>query len=322
MAVTTTTSACSRSSAPNAPSSGAWTRSGVARAPGTLLYAASMGLRVGVDIGGTFTDLVALDEGTGAVVNTKALSTPRALLDGVLQCVDQAQVRLEDCRLVIHGTTIGINALIEGKGARTGLVTTEGFRDVLEIGRGNFLRMYDVLYRRPTPLVPRGRSHEVPERLSATGDVLVPLDEEAVRAAARQLLAAGVESVAIVFLFSYRDPAHEQRAAQIVAAEMPGVSVSASHRITQEWREYERTSTTVVNAYVQPIMDRYLGEFGRGLGGRGFRGELLVTQSNGGAVSLEAARAKPVHTIESGPAAGVTGSANLSRILGADRLIP
>ncbi len=280
-----------------------------------------MALRIGVDIGGTFTDLVALDEATGAVVTTKALSTPRELLEGVLRCVDQASVRLPDCRFVIHGTTIGINALLELKGARTGLVTTEGFRDVLEIGRGNFLKMYDVLYRRPEPLVPRGRSHEVPERLSATGDVLVPLDEEAVRAAARQLLAAGVESVAIVFLFSYRDPAHEQRAAQIVAAEMPGVSVSASHRITQEWREYERTSTTVVNAYVQPIMDRYLGEFGRGLGGRGFTGELLVTQSNGGAFSLEAARAKPVHTIESGPAAGVTGSASLSRILGADRLI-
>jgi len=278
-------------------------------------------LRIGVDIGGTFTDLVALDETTGAVVTTKALSTPRELLDGVLRCVDQAGVRLDDCRFVIHGTTIGINALLELKGARTGLITTEGFRDVLEIGRGNFLKMYDVLYRRPEPLVPRGRAHEVPERLTATGEVLVPLDEAAVRAAARQLLADGVQSVAIVFLFSFRDPRHEQRAAEIVAAEMPGVSVSVSHRITQEWREYERTSTTVVNAYVQPIMDRYLGEFDRGLGGRGFAGRLLVTQSNGGAFSLEAARSKPVHTIESGPAAGVTGSASLSRILGADRLI-
>jgi len=122
-----------------------------------LGYLKSVGLRIGVDIGGTFTDLVALDERTGAVLNEKALSTPRALLDGVLHCVDQARVELADCRLVIHGTTIGINALIEEKGARTGLVTTEGFRDVLEIGRGNFLRMYDVLYRRPTPLVPRGR---------------------------------------------------------------------------------------------------------------------------------------------------------------------
>ncbi len=280
-----------------------------------------MTLRIGVDIGGTFTDLVALDEATGAVTNTKALSTPRDLLDGVLRCVDQVGARLSDCRLVIHGTTIGINALLERKGALTGLITTQGFRDVLEIGRGNFLRMYDVLYRRPAPLVPRGRRLEVPERLGARGDVLVPLDEGAVRAAAKQLAAEGVESVALVFLFSYRDPGHEQRAAEILAQELPGASISASHRITQEWREYERTSTTVVNAYIQPVMDRYLGAFGHALGGRGFRGQLLVTQSNGGASSLGAARTKPVHTMESGPAAGATGCASLARVLGADRLI-
>jgi N-methylhydantoinase A len=278
-------------------------------------------LRIGVDIGGTFTDLVALDESTGAVTNAKALSTPRDLLEGVLRCVDQAGVRLQDCRLVIHGTTIGINALLEGKGARTGLITTQGFLDVLEIGRGNFLKMYDVLYRRPTPLVPRGRRLEVPERLSAQGEVLVPLDERAVRAAATQLAREGVESVAVVFLFSYRDPTHEQRAAEIVAKELPGASVSVSHAISQEWREYERTSTTVVNAYIQPIMGRYLGAFGQALGGRGFRGQLLVTQSNGGALSLEAARSKPVHTMESGPAAGATGCASLAEILHADRLI-
>ena len=234
-----------------------------------------MALRIGVDIGGTFTDLVALDETTGAVLNTKALSTPQSLLDGVLRCVDQAGARLADTRLVIHGTTIGINALLEGKGARTGLITTDGFRDVLEIGRGNFLRMYDVLYRRPTPLVPRGRCLEVPERLTARGEVLVPLDEAAVRAAARRLAGEGVQAVALVFLFSYRNPVHEQRAAAIVAEEMPGVAVSVSHRLTQEWREYERTSTTVVNAYVLPIVDRYLGAFGTRLGERGFRGRLL-----------------------------------------------
>ena len=280
-----------------------------------------MALRIGVDIGGTFTDLVALDEATGAVINAKALSTPQALLDGVLRCVDQAGVRLEDCRLVIHGTTIGINALLEGKGARTGLITTEGFRDVLGIGRGNFLRMYDVLYRRPTPLVPRGRCREVPERLSALGEVLVPLDEASVRAAARRLADDHVQAVALVFLFSYRNAAHEQRAAEILAEELPGVALSVSHRLTQEWREYERTSTTVVNAYVLPIVDRYLGAFGRRLGERGFRGRLLITQSNGGAFSLEAARAKPVHTIESGPAAGAVGCTSLAGVLGLDRLI-
>jgi N-methylhydantoinase A len=278
-------------------------------------------LRIGIDIGGTFTDLVGLDEETGIVVNTKALSTPANLLEGVLRCVDQTGVRLEDGRLVVHGTTVGINALLERKGARTGLITTEGFRDVLEIGRGNFLRMYDALYQRPPRLVPRGHCLEVPERLSARGEAVVPLDEQAVRAAARRLAADGVESVAVVFLFSYRNPDHERRAAAIVSEELPGVAVSASHRITQEWREYERTSTTVVNAYVQPTIERYLGTFSGALAGRGFRGQLLITQSNGGAFSLEAARAKPVHTIESGPAAGAIGCASLARMLGADRLI-
>ena len=280
-----------------------------------------MALRIGVDIGGTFTDLVALDEVTGALRNTKALSTPQALLDGVIRCVDQAGAHLEDCRLVIHGTTIGINALLEGKGARTGLLTTAGFRDVLEIGRANYLRMYDVLYKRPAPLVPRGRCLEAPERLSARGDVLLPLDESAVRAAARRLASEGVQAVAVTFLFSYRNPAHEQRAADILAEELPGVAVSVSHRLTQEWREYERTSTTVVNAYVLPIVGRYLGTFGTRLGERGFRGQILITQSNGGAFSLEAARAKPVHTIESGPAAGAVGCASLAGVLGLDRLI-
>jgi N-methylhydantoinase A len=280
-----------------------------------------MALRIGVDIGGTFTDLVALDEATGAVATAKALSTPRDLLDGVLRCVDQAGLDLADTRLVTHGTTVGINALVERKGAVTGLITTGGFRDVLEIGRGNFLRMYDPLYQRPPRLVPRGRCLEVPERLTARGEVVVPLDEGAVVEAARRLGAEGVESVAVVFLFSYRNPAHERRAAELVTAALPGVSVSASHGISQEWREYERTSTTVVNAYIRPIMERYLGAFGEALAGRGFRGQLLVTQSNGGAFSLAAARAKPVHTIESGPAAGATGCASLVRDLAVDRLI-
>src|SRR5438094_1921009 len=182
---------------------------------------AGVPLRIGVDIGGTFTDLVALDEATGSVVNGKALSTPHALLEGVLHCVDQAGVQLPDCRLVIHGTTIGINALLEGKGARTGLVTTEGFRDVIEIGRGNFLRMYDVLYRRPTPLVPRGRRLGVPERISARGEVLVPLDEAAVRDAARSLAAEGVESVAVTLLFSYLAPDPQHRAAAVLAERLP-----------------------------------------------------------------------------------------------------
>jgi N-methylhydantoinase A len=277
--------------------------------------------RIGVDIGGTFTDLAALDEATGVVVNAKALSTPSALLDGVLRCADQAGVDLAACRLTIHGTTIGINAVLEGKGARTGLLTTEGFRDVLEIGRCNFLRMYDVLYRRPTPLVPRGRRLEVAERLSARGEVLVPLDEAAVRDAARSLAVEGVESVAVTFLFSYLDPVHERRAAAILSEELPGVAISVSHALSQEWREYERTSTTVMNAYVRPIVERYLATFEQRLAERGFRGRVLITQSNGGASSVAAARARPVHTLESGPAAGAIGCASLAAVLRLDRLI-
>jgi N-methylhydantoinase A len=278
-------------------------------------------LRIGVDIGGTFTDLVVLDEATGAVGNAKALSTPRDLLEGVLRCIEGARVDLADGHLIVHGTTVAINALLERKGARTALLTTEGFRDVLEIGRGNYTRMYDVLYRRPEALVRRGLRLEVPERLDARGQVLRALDEAALRAALSRLTGEDVEALAIVLLFSYRNPAHERRAAEIATEMLPGVSISISHRITQEWREYERTSTTVVNAYVQPTMERYLGALDRGLRARGFAGRLLITQSNGGAFALDAALSKPVHVIESGPAAGATGCARLSAVLGIDRLI-
>src|SRR5262249_47364708 len=211
------------------------------------------------------------------------------------------------------------NALLEGKGARTGLLTTEGFRDVLEIGRGNFLRMYDVLYRRPTPLVPRGRRREVPERISARGEVLVPLGEDAVREAARALAAEGVESVAVTFLFSYLDPTHEQRAAAILAEELPGVAISVSHRLSREWREYERTNTTVVNAYVLPIVERYLATFEQRLAERGFRGSVLITQSNGGASSPSAAHDPAVPPLQSRPAAGAVGCSSLARALRLDR---
>ncbi len=300
-----------------------WIRSGArwTAAPDAPYHPFALSLRIGIDIGGTFTDLVVLDEATGAVKNAKALSTPRDLLQGVLKTIEQASVDLAGGRLVIHGTTVAINALLERKGARTGLLTTEGFRDVLEIGRGNYTRMYDVLYRRPEPLVRRGLRREVPERMDARGDVLRALDEDAARASLEALAGHGVESLAIVLLFSYRNPAHERRVAEIAAEMLPGVSISVSHRITQEWREYERTSTTVVNAYIQPTMERYLGALDRGLRGRGFGGQLLITQSNGGAFSLEAALSKPVHSIESGPAAGATGCARLASILGIDRLI-
>jgi N-methylhydantoinase A len=280
-----------------------------------------MAFRVGVDIGGTFTDLVALDEFTGKIINTKALTTSHDLTEAILTCVEQAGVDLKQTELVIHGTTVGVNALIEHKGAKTALFTTEGFRDVLEIGRGNSLRMYDLFYKRPPVLVPRRLRLEAPERLSATGEVLTPLDEGAIEAAIETLRTENVESVAIVFLFSYRNPVHEKRVAEIVRRALPGVSITVSHQISQEWREYERTNTVVINAYIQPIMERYLKTFVQAFVARGFTGNLLITESNGGAFSVEAALIKPVHTLESGPAAGAIGCAAVSQELANDRLI-
>lgn len=279
-----------------------------------------MGIRVGIDIGGTFTDLVARDDITGRVWHGKTLTTPRALTEGVVDCIEQVGLDLAHATMVIHGTTVGINALIERNGAATALITTAGFRDVLEIGRGNY-RLYDILYQRPATLIPRHLRLEVPERLSACGRTLTPLDEPALVAAAATLREAGIQSVAVMFLFSYVNPAHESRAVEILRRELPGVSVTASHSISREWREYERTSTTVVNAYIQPIMEKYLGAFDEALRGRGFEGTLLVTESNGGMFSVQSALSKPVHTLESGPAAGAVGCAALARTLGREGLI-
>jgi len=277
-------------------------------------------VRIGVDIGGTFTDLVAVDE-AGRVRYTKALTTPKAPGEAVLACLDGLGIDLRDVPLLVHGTTVGINAVLERTGAKTALVTTQGFRDVLEIGRGNFQRMYDLLYQRPPALVPRRLRLEAVERLAATGEVLVPLDEAALRRSLGALNDSGVESVAVVLLFSYLDPSHERRAAEIARETLPTASVTASHRVSQEWREYERTGTAVVNAYVQPTVERYVGHLREALAKRGFQGTVLLTQSNGGACTVDAALLAPVTCLESGPAAGVNGCAALGGALGGDRLI-
>jgi N-methylhydantoinase A len=278
-------------------------------------------LRIGVDIGGTFTDLVVVDERSGRVSSTKALTTPAEPARAVVACLEQLGIDLGEVSLLVHGTTVGINAVLERTGAKTALVTTAGFRDVLEIGRGDFHRMYDVLYQRPRTLVPRSLRLEATERLDAGGRVLVPLAEQALREAVRGLRGTGVQSVAIVFLFSYLDPAHERRAAAILSEELPGVAITASHRVSQEWREYERSSTAVINAYIQPTIERYLRHLRETLAQRGFRGTLLLTQSNGGACTADAALIAPVTSLESGPAAGVNGCVALGKDPGRDRVI-
>jgi N-methylhydantoinase A len=279
--------------------------------------------RIGVDIGGTFTDVV-LERGA-ARHSIKVLTTPgepeRAVLDGVAAVVRAAGVAPGEVGLVIHGTTLITNALIERKGARTALVTTEGFRDVLEMGTESRFEQYDLAIEKPRPLVPRRLRFTVPERIGVKGDVLVPLDEGALDAAGARLAAAGIESVAICFLHAYANPAHEQRARERLARHLPKASVSLSSEVAPEIREYERFSTTAANAYVQPIAARYLRDLERALNAAGFACPLFLMLSGGGVTDLETAARFPIRLIESGPAGGVALAAHIARQCGLDRVV-
>jgi N-methylhydantoinase A len=280
---------------------------------------------VGVDVGGTFTDLVAFEEATGAIRVTKVPSTPRAPAQGVLNGLRKLQrvlgVAPETIEFFIHGTTVATNALIERKGVRAALVVTEGFRDVLHIGRQTRPRLYDFFARRPDPLIPRHLRYEVPERVLATGEVLRPLEEAAVRAVAREIAAQGVEAVAVCLLHAYANPRHERRVRDLLHAALPGVKVTLSSEVLPEFKEYERMSTTVINAYVMPIVERYLRQIEAGLQGLGVGAGLNVMQSNGGVMTAETASRKSVHTVLSGPAAGVIGALDLARRIGLSNLI-
>jgi len=276
-------------------------------------------IRLGIDVGGTFTDLIALDPAGGLAVR-KVLSTPPDFSEGVLSALDalieEGGLVPADIADVAHGTTVATNALLTHTGARTGLITTRGFRDVLEFGRLRIPRLYDVSWHRPAPLVPRNLRLEVDERLAASGALLRPLDESSVIEAVRTLRAQQVESVAVSLLHSYRNPEHERRIATVIGREAPELSVSVSSQVLPEMREYERTSTTVVNAYIQPVVQRYLKGLVDGLGRRGLAVPLRVMQSNGGVVPPSAAAARPIHIIESGPAAGVVGALHVARRIG------
>lgn len=280
-----------------------------------------MGHRVAVDVGGTFIDLVLLDEQTGAIVIEKQPARREALVDHFLAGLGRLPVPLAEVDRLFHGTTVGINTVIQETGAAVGLLTTAGFRDVLQLGRGSRPELYNVLYRPPVPLVPRRLRREVPERLAADGAVVRAIDLDAVDREADLLVAAGAEAIAICFLHAYVNPEHERLAAARVRERHPGLAVTASHEVATEWREFERTSTTVLNAYVQPLMRRYLGELGGRLAGAGFRHPFALMQSNGGVISAERAAERPIRTLESGPAGGVIGSLALARELGYDNVI-
>ncbi|MBI2468342.1 MAG: hydantoinase/oxoprolinase family protein [Candidatus Rokubacteria bacterium] len=271
-----------------------------------------MSARVGVDVGGTFTDLVAVEPGSGAFRSKKVLTTPEAPAQGVLQGLLGLA---PDAAAIAHGTTIVTNAVVEGKGARTALVTTRGFRDVLEIARQSRLDLYRLdIPPRPAPLVPRHLRLEVTERVAGDGRVLTPLAEGELPGLVAALRAAGVEAVAVCLLHAYAHPEHEARVRAALASAFP--YVSASHEINAEFREYERTATTVLNAAVMPLAERYLADLEAVLARVGFRGPLHLLQSNGAMMSAEAARRRPLAMAVSGPAGGVAASRFLAGALG------
>jgi N-methylhydantoinase A len=273
-------------------------------------------LRLAADIGGTFTDVVAFDESTGALSFGKALSTHDRLVDGIEDATEIAGTAFDEVRLFLHGSTIAINTLLERTGATTALLITEGFRDIYEIGRINRPDAYNLFFQKHEPLIPRSRRFEVAERLRASGDVHRPLDEATVRTLARKLKEKGVEAVAIVLLHSYRNPAHERRVKEIIEQEIPHAFVTASHELSQEYREFERTSTVAANAYIGPRVQTYLGEIESRLQSAGFSGDFYAVQSSGGLFSIHEARRYCVRMLESGPAAGVIGAGAICAQIG------
>lgn len=286
-----------------------------------------MSYRVGIDIGGTFTDFALLKD--EAVIVHKNLSTPQdrslGVMEGLGALARKEGLSLCDflgrCDAIVHGTTVADNTLIEMNGALTGLITTDGFRDEIEYRRGFKEDIWDVRLAPPKQITPRRRRMTVPERVLHDGSVHKPLDEEAVRAACRRLAKQGVESVAISLLFSFVNPAHERRVREIVAEEMPGVQISLSHEVLPRAPEYDRTSTTVVNAYVAPRVTAYLERLVRRLGEGGYRKQLMVMQASGGVMTVDYIQGSPIRVLASGPAGGVVGSAHVGTAKGHPNLL-
>ena len=281
--------------------------------------------RIGVDSGGTFTDVCLFQEGQAASKVWKVPSTPddpsRAIAQGIAAALAEHGGTASGVRYFGHGTTVGTNALIQGRGALTGLITSAGFRDLLEIGRQMRPSLYDLQCEKPGELVPRRLRFEVPERLRHDGRVETPLDEDAVRDAARALREAGVGAVAIAFLYAYVDPAHERRAREIVAEELPDAFITCSHEVAPEFREYERFSTAAVNASLGPVMEAYVRRLENRAAELGIPVPPHITQSNGGVISSGTAATEPVRTVLSGPSTGVVGAIALGRLSGAPDII-
>jgi N-methylhydantoinase A len=278
-------------------------------------------IRLAADIGGTFTDIAVFDDKSGRLTFGKALSTPERLVDGISSGVEKAGSDYASAALFLHGSTIAINTILERTGARTALITTEGFRDVYEIGRINRPDAYNLFFQKHVPLVERALRFEVKERVRADGEVLIPLDESELIQLGDHIAGLGMEAVAIMFINCYANPAHEARAHDILAKRHPGMFVSASHELSQEYREFERCSTAVANAYIGPKVRRYIGEIDEHIRKAGFHGSLLIVQSTGGLYEAAQAQTQCVRMLESEPAAGVIGTQALCRTLGINNTI-
>jgi N-methylhydantoinase A len=272
--------------------------------------------RVAADVGGTFTDVVTFDEKTGRSFFGKTLTTPESLIEGIVTGVQKAGPALAQARLFLHGTTVAINTILERTGARTALITTRGFRDIYEIGRINRPDAYNLFFTKHEPLIQRAWRYELTERMSAQGEVLIPLADQELEVIANQLREEKAEAVAILFLHSYANPAHEIHTKQRLQALCPGMFITASHEISQEYREFERTSTVAANAYVGPRVNSYLAEIDERLARERFDGTFYVVQSSGGLYDVRSAQTECIRMLESGPAAGVIGTQAVCQRLG------
>lgn len=277
--------------------------------------------RVAIDVGGTFTDVVKLTPSDGTLRFEKVATTPSAPTEGVLAAFAKAEAAMPDVTMFNHGTTLGLNALLTRTGARIAIVSTRGFRDVYLLGRTDRKVMYDLRYKKPKALVERWDTFEVDERSYADGSVARPLYEDSARAVARRIAEEGYEAVAVTFLHSYANPEHERRMREILLEEAPDTAVTLSHELAREYREYERTSTAVLDAYIKPIVRGYLGMLETELADDGFTGRFLMSRSGGGAMTVTAAREQPVNLILSGPAGGVIGAAAFSKLIDTPNLI-
>ncbi len=276
----------------------------------------SANVRLAADIGGTFTDIAVFDDKSGRLSFGKALSTPQRLVDGISAGVEKAGSDYAAANLFLHGSTVAINTILERTGAKTALITTDGFRDVYEIGRINRPDAYNLFFQKHVPLIERALRFEVKERMRADGEVLIPLDEAGLIALGDHVAKIGMDAVAIMFINGYANPAHEARAKALLSKRHPNLFVTASHELSQEYREFERCSTAAANAYIGPKVHRYVGEIDRHIRSAGFKGSFLIVQSTGGLYESVQAQTQCVRMLESGPAAGVIGTQALCHTLG------